>query len=107
MRRLALLTLLVACGAPEAPSEEPAPAAPAAPSLEALATAEVVDLTHPFDEHTLYWPTSPSTFELTELHAGPTPAGCRRRRAERAARREAVSARCSGGRGRGCRGLHG
>lgn len=35
----------------------------------------LVDLTHPFDETTLYWPTSPSGFELEELHHGPTAAG--------------------------------
>jgi kynurenine formamidase len=35
----------------------------------------IVDLTHPFDERTLYWPTSPSTFALTRLHFGPTAAG--------------------------------
>ena len=29
-----------------------------------LATAKVVDLTHAFDEKTIYWPTSPSAFEL-------------------------------------------
>ena len=29
----------------------------------------LVDLTHPFDEHTLYWPTSPSGFELKKRHA--------------------------------------
>lgn len=40
-----------------------------------LATAEVVDLTHAFDEKTLYWPTSPSAFQLTELHKGKTPVG--------------------------------
>ena len=33
----------------------------------------LVDLTHPFDEHTLYWPTSPSGFELKKLAYGPTP----------------------------------
>lgn len=37
--------------------------------------ADVVDLTYPFDEHTLYWPNSPSTFELKQLALGPTPAG--------------------------------
>jgi kynurenine formamidase len=40
-----------------------------------LATAEVVDLTYPFDERTIYWPTSPSTFELDRLAYGPTPGG--------------------------------
>jgi kynurenine formamidase len=40
-----------------------------------LATAEVVDLTHTYDEKTLYWPTAPSTFQLTKLQEGKTPAG--------------------------------
>ena len=40
-----------------------------------LATAKVVDLTHPFDDKTLYWPTSPSAFELKSLADGKTPGG--------------------------------
>lgn len=40
-----------------------------------LATAELIDLTHSFDATTLYWPTSPTTFELQRLSFGPTPAG--------------------------------
>ena len=40
-----------------------------------LATAKVVDLTHPFDEKTIYWPTSPSAFELKSLADGKTPGG--------------------------------
>lgn len=40
-----------------------------------LATAEVVDLTHTFDEKTLYWPTSPGGFELKQLAYGDTPGG--------------------------------
>lgn len=36
---------------------------------------QAVDLTHPFNERTLYWPTSPSTFHLERLAYGPTPAG--------------------------------
>jgi kynurenine formamidase len=48
------------------------PARPAAPDL---ATAEVIDLSHPFDEKTLYWPTAPSTFQLTKLFEGKTEAG--------------------------------
>jgi kynurenine formamidase len=35
----------------------------------------VVDLTHAFDQRTLYWPTSPTRFELKTLHRGPTDAG--------------------------------
>ena len=44
----------------------------AAPDLR---TAKVVDLTHPFDRDTIYWPTSPSAFELKTLAYGQTPGG--------------------------------
>ena len=49
-----------------------APRTPAVPSLD---TAKVVDLSHAFDDKTLYWPTSPSTFELKKLAFGETPGG--------------------------------
>lgn len=35
----------------------------------------LVDLSHTYDESTLYWPTSPSAFEKTELAYGQTDAG--------------------------------
>ena len=44
------------------------------PSLD-LAAARVVDLTWAFDDTTLYWPSSPTGFERTTLHHGPTPGG--------------------------------
>jgi kynurenine formamidase len=40
-----------------------------------LASMRAIDLTHAFDKDTLYWPTSPSGFELKPLHEGPTPLG--------------------------------
>jgi kynurenine formamidase len=40
-----------------------------------LAKSRIVDLTHPLNERTLYWPTSPSTFELERLAHGQTPGG--------------------------------
>lgn len=40
-----------------------------------LQHAKIIDLTHPFDEHTLYWPNSPGGFELKKLAYGPTPGG--------------------------------
>src|SRR5687767_7415534 len=40
-----------------------------------LDRAELVDLTWSFDAQTLYWPTSPSAFELEELAHGQTPGG--------------------------------
>ena len=35
----------------------------------------VIDLSHSFDEKTIYWPTSPSTFRMEQLHHGATPGG--------------------------------
>ena len=64
MRRVMWLAAVVAC--------VPARAADRAPDL---ATARVVDLSHAFDERTLYWPTSPSAFERKQLHHGPTAGG--------------------------------
>jgi kynurenine formamidase len=40
-----------------------------------LTSARIVDLTWAFDERTLYWPTSPSSFRLERLHHGETPGG--------------------------------
>jgi kynurenine formamidase len=37
--------------------------------------AKIIDLSHSFDEHTLYWPNSPQGFELKQLAHGPTPGG--------------------------------
>ena len=46
-----------------------------APGVPDLASAELIDLSHTYDDETLYWPTSPSAFELEVLHRGPTEAG--------------------------------
>lgn len=40
-----------------------------------LATSRLVDLTHPFNSETIYWPTSPSGFRLQQLAHGRTDAG--------------------------------
>jgi len=47
----------------------------AAAPLVDLQHAELVDLSWPFDSTTLYWPSSPSAFELKSLAYGPTPGG--------------------------------
>jgi kynurenine formamidase len=65
-RRLPVLAATVVLGA-ASPS--------ASPPLRDLSQAKVVDLTHPFDDKTLYWPTSPSGFELKRLSFGETPGG--------------------------------
>lgn len=51
-----------------------APGPPALPGFD-LAKARVIDLSYPYDETTLYWPTSPSAFKLEVLHHGPTASG--------------------------------
>jgi kynurenine formamidase len=40
-----------------------------------LSRYEIVDLSHSFDDRTVFWPTAPSTFELTELARGRTEGG--------------------------------
>ena len=40
-----------------------------------LARCEIVDLTHPLNAQTLYWPTSPSSFRLERLAYGATEGG--------------------------------
>jgi len=50
------------------------PAASRAAGID-LSAHRLVDLTHPFDERTLYWPTSPSTFKLERLSYGATAGG--------------------------------
>jgi kynurenine formamidase len=56
---------------PARPAGETRPAAAPAPGPR----GRLVDLTHAFDEKTLYWPTSPSGFALEQLHHGKTEAG--------------------------------
>jgi len=72
------LSLILGIGACVGAREE-VPPPTAEPELVAagpdLSAFEVVDLSHPFDERTLYWPTSPSRFELERLSWGETEGG--------------------------------
>jgi kynurenine formamidase len=54
--------------------DSPAADSPAARGLD-LATATFVDLTHAYDETTVYWPTDTKGFRLEVLSHGPTAAG--------------------------------
>jgi kynurenine formamidase len=56
------------CGACSFGPKEPEPP-------PALSDVELVDLTHSFDAQTVAWPTSPSSFTLTQLSAGMTEGG--------------------------------
>ncbi|HEX7251651.1 MAG TPA: cyclase family protein [Thermoanaerobaculia bacterium] len=62
---LAALSLLLLASGPLA----------AVPKGPDLARAKVIDLSYSFDEKTIYWPTSPSSFQLEKLAYGDTPAG--------------------------------
>lgn len=66
----ALALAVLACSAPQAPPEP-------APSLgpETVAGWRMVDLSHPYGEDTLYWPTDARGFELAALAEGRTKAG--------------------------------
>jgi len=61
---IAALVLAARAGEAQSPAKSPD-----------LATAKVVDLTHAFDEKTIYWPNSPSAFELKQQSYGQTPGG--------------------------------
>ena len=66
---IAVAAAIILVSAAAAQQGKPRPASPD------LRTARVVDLTHPFDSDTIYWPTSPTKFELTTLTSGQTPGG--------------------------------
>jgi kynurenine formamidase len=70
----ALVLLVALAGCADGAVEQARADADPARGLD-LAAYELVDLTHPFNEETLYWPTSPSTFEYERLHHGWTDAG--------------------------------
>lgn len=67
MRRLAWLVLIASSAL-----LQPRPLAAQAPDLDGY---RVVDLTHAYNEETVYWPTAASRFELERLEYGATEAG--------------------------------
>jgi len=64
-RRTSLLLLALVLGAARTAAAQP---------LD-LSTQRMVDLTHPLNAQTLYWPTSPTAFQLERLSFGPTEGG--------------------------------
>ena len=68
---VAPLLLAAACGGQSGPADGRDQAA----SPLDLSAYDLVDLTHTFDERTIYWPTSPSGFELDTLSYGMTEGG--------------------------------
>jgi kynurenine formamidase len=74
IRHLAVLVRVVTgCGG--APAAEPATTPAKTTGAFPTAGGQLVDLSHTFDDKTIYWPTSPSTFKLEKLSYGKTPGG--------------------------------
>ena len=68
-----LLAVLHACEAPS--SGAPAAGDPTVVAGLDLSAYQMVDLSHPFDQSTIYWPTSPTRFSLDTLAFGPAEGG--------------------------------
>lgn len=71
---LAVVGLLGLIGGSTACAPSAEDAEEARPPID-LEDYRLVDLTYPFDERTVYWPTATSGFELEEVHFGKTEAG--------------------------------
>ena len=72
---MALALVLAGCRAEPAP-ESAVEAGEAAGTFPIdLASARLVDLSHSYDDQALFWPTSPSAFELEQLAWGETEGG--------------------------------
>ena len=69
---LSVLALLGSACHRQQPTYESVRAGGGAPRLD---EARIVDLTYAYDRDTIYWPTSPASFELEELAHGRTEAG--------------------------------
>jgi kynurenine formamidase len=62
--------MLLGCSRSSSPNADETPASIVLPE-----GAQLVDLSHSFDESTLYWPTAPAGFRLDPIAYGPTEAG--------------------------------
>jgi kynurenine formamidase len=63
-KAIALALIAAACARPQA-----------SPGTPDLSRVTLIDLTHPFNAQTIYWPTATATFGHEELAFGPTPGG--------------------------------
>ena len=69
MKKTFAIALFLAAGCAAPPAPEPQPT-----GID-LASARLVDLSYTYDDETLYWPTSPTSFVLDELADGMTEQG--------------------------------
>ena len=75
MKRSFAALVLVCAAAPLAAQMSVKTRSASAADTVNLRTSRLVDLTHPFDEKTIYWPSSPSAFELKVLSHQKVPGG--------------------------------
>ncbi|MDX1645156.1 MAG: hypothetical protein R3244_12445, partial [Thermoanaerobaculia bacterium] len=74
-RALVALSLAISALACAPVAERPPPTAADRGAALDLSRLELVDLSHVYDDATLYWPTSPQRFEIETLTEGTTEAG--------------------------------
>ncbi|MGK3984573.1 cyclase family protein [Sorangium sp. So ce136] len=72
---VALSALATGCAAEQAGARGNAPAGAGAGDVRLPAGARVVDLTYPFDDRTIYWPTATTGFVHETVHHGRTEGG--------------------------------
>lgn len=75
-----LLACAAGCAGEATEGTDPAAGAPTGGGLEVVDLVDpervrLIDLSHAFDETTVYWPTSPTRFELDTLSYGDSPGG--------------------------------
>ena len=71
---LLITALVVACSRDALPPPTPSPSAPPPPP-PLFPAGELVDLSHAYDDTTIFWPTAAEGFRLTKDAEGVTPAG--------------------------------
>ena len=68
-----IVTVLAAAGCQSQPQPQPQVASP--PPASAFPGGEIVDLSHPYDDTTIFWPTAAEGFRLEKVADGMTPGG--------------------------------
>lgn len=74
MKSFAVLVAAIGCSACTIEKTQRIAAAEKPPALD-LELFDIIDLTHPLNDQTIFWPTSPSTFKLDSIAKGVTEGG--------------------------------
>jgi kynurenine formamidase len=68
-----IVAVLAAAGCQSQPQPQPQVASP--PPVSPFPAGEIVDLSHPYDDTTIFWPTAAEGFRLEKVADGMTPGG--------------------------------